>query len=238
MLIKLIFILSIAVGIVAFGLINLDMSYTDPMFVVKYLPYEIVLAITSITLWYLLLRKEVPIYFSKELHKTLLISLPLVLIPTVLVVSVVINNKEIDYGIFSTILQTTIAVGISEEMLFRSIALGTFLSLKLTPKNSILLSASIFSLFHLSNLLAEMPYITMGMQLVNAFMMGVVFGYIYYKTRNIIYVMLIHFMWDFSLFINNMYGSVKEVGALMLLMVIGYFIWAIRDTFKLTKGKI
>ncbi len=213
------------------------MNYTDIMFIVEYLPYEIIMCIVSIGLWYVFLRKSVPIYFSKDINKTVLVTLPLLLIPVSIVAFVIlIDGKEIDYNILGIVFLTSIFVGISEEIYFRVIAFGSLISLKVSPKNSILLSALIFSLFHLTNLFSEVTQTAMIIQLINTFMMGVVLAYIYYKTKNIIYLILIHFMWDFSIFTNTTYGGMKLIGLSMFVLVIGYFIWAIRNTFKLSKN--
>ena len=238
MYLKPLLIVSTVFIIATIGQISLGMNYTDIMFISAYLPFEIIMTITAISLWYLFLRKSVPIYFSKDTNRTFFITLPLLLVPISIVTFVILGDaKEINYSILGTVLLTSLFVGISEEIYFRVIAFGSLLSLHNTPRKSILLSALIFSLFHLTNLFSEVTYFHMIIQLINTFMMGVVFAYIYYKTKNIIYIIVIHFMWDFSIFTNMTYGSIKEIGAGMPILVIGYFIWAIKNTLKLSEVK-
>jgi len=234
-LIKAALITAMAFIIAIVGQLSLGMNYADPLFAAKYLPVEIIMFFTSIILWYLFLRKEVPIRFTHEINPTLLISLPLLMLPITVLIVALATAQEIDYSLLSTFFVTTIGVGVSEEIFFRGIAFGSLITLKVSPKNAILLSALLFSSFHLTNLASEVSTTLMIIQLVNTFMMGVIFAYIYYKTRNIFYLILIHIMWDFSLFSNTLLRGESIVGALMIALVLGYFIWAMINIFKLKK---
>lgn len=70
---------------------------------------------------------------------------------------------------------------IAEEFIFRSAILGYMLRNGVNAKLAIIISALIFGIIHLNP--AQIPY---------AFLIGVIFGVIYYKTRNIILTVILH----------------------------------------------
>ena len=77
---------------------------------------------------------------------------------------------------------TVVAAPVFEELIFRGIILDGFLK-RYSPWKSILLSALIFGVAHLNPL-----------QFINAFMLGLLMGWIYWKTRSLLLTMLIHFV--------------------------------------------
>ncbi len=83
---------------------------------------------------------------------------------------------------FGGIAAIVIMAPIEEEILFRGIVLKELLR-KHSPKNAILISSVIFGIIH-GNLF----------QLVFATVLGIILGYVYYKTGSIFPGMLIHFL--------------------------------------------
>ena len=132
-------------------------------------------------------------------------------------------------------LATAIAVGIAEEMIFRVAGYRVLVASGSSVKKAIFISALLFSLFHLTNL-----FLGIGtgiiIQLINAFIMGVVFAYIYYKTESILYVMLLHFMWDFSSFNAPAFLQSEQNPTIILFpLAIIYFVWSVINVFKIKK---
>lgn len=119
--------------------------------------------------------------------------------------------------------------GITEELLFRGVILRAFLT-HYSEKKSILVSAAMFSLFHLN------PY-----QMISAFVLGIVFGWLYVKTKSIWFCIFCHGFSNFIVFIgmlmpykisgwNNHEGNYSEIAFQplwfnilgLILLVIGF----------------
>lgn len=233
---KAMIILAVSLLIVVGAMLNLDMQYTDPNFPAKYYPYEVFLAFVVVTLWYILLRREVPLHFTPKFNKDFFITLPLFLIPFALLVFVLFTSKSLDAVTLTQFFITAVAVGIAEEMIFRVVVFRGMVASGSSVKKAILVSALFFSLFHLVNLLSGMELAQTGAQLVNTFILGVIFAYIYYKTESVLYIILLHFMWDFSAFSVSAFGEAGNVfGAAPFILSITYFIWAIIHVIKLKK---
>jgi len=233
---KIMMILAVSVLIVIGSMLNLDMACTDPNFGAKYYPYEIFLAFVVVTLWYILLRKDVPLTYGLKFNKEFFITLPVFLIPFALLVFALFTSKNLDTVILTQFFITAVAVGIAEEMIFRVVAFRGMVASGSSAKKAILVSALLFSMFHLTNLLSGTELVQTASQLINTFMMGVLFAYIYYKTESILYVILLHFMWDLSAFSVSAFGEAGNVfGVAPFIISIIYFIWAIIHVIKLKK---
>ncbi|RLA72952.1 MAG: hypothetical protein DRG78_23140 [Epsilonproteobacteria bacterium] len=217
------------------GMLHLGVEYSDTNFAALWYPYEIFLALTAIVLWYVLLRKDIPLNFSIDFNKDFFITLPIVLIPLLLLVYVLFTSETLENEKLAMFFATAVAVGIAEELMFRVAGYRVLLATGSSVKKAILLSALLFSLFHLSNIAAGQGIAIMG-QLAITFMMGVVLAYIYYRTESILYVIIIHFMWDLSLFIVTAFTNADSLlNAVSIPIVIGYFTWAIINVLKLKK---
>lgn len=87
---------------------------------------------------------------------------------------------------------------ICEEIIFRGILLKEFL-LRYDYKTAILLSAIIFSIIHM-----------MPLQMISTFFVGIILGYIYYKTKSLWLVCIIHIINNsiaFSLGMDDLVGG-------------------------------
>lgn len=99
-------------------------------------------------------------------------------------------------------------VGVAEEFLCRGWLLNEFLERYGDTKKgvwfSIITSGIIFGLIHLGNIAnAGQSVATTITQVINAAGIGVVFGTIYYKTKNIWSVIILHALWDFCLMLSD-----------------------------------
>ena len=231
---KAIIVLVVSVLIVSAAMLHLGLLYTDPNFAAKYYPYEIFLAFVVVTLWYVLLKKELPLDFRIKLSKDFFITLPLFLIPFSLLIFVLFASKNLDTVQLTRYFVTAVAVGIAEEMIFRAVIFRGLATSGSSVKKAILISALLFSSFHLLNLLAGMKLTLMPIQLMNTFMLGTVFAYIYYRTESILYIILLHFMWDFSSFTVSAFSDQEDHFALYVFALsVAYFIWALIHVLKL-----
>lgn len=103
------------------------------------------------------------------------------------------NSSGIEFFVLSLMLflQTLIEAPIFEELFFRGILLNGFLSkYKINHKKAIIYSAIIFAIAHLN--------IPQG---INAFILGVMLGYIYYYTKSMKLSIFAHFINNLIIFI-------------------------------------
>jgi membrane protease YdiL (CAAX protease family) len=89
----------------------------------------------------------------------------------------------------------TLCVGISEEGLFRGY-MQTHLEKIYSSKEAILIQAILFGGWHFVWNLYPFDPIGMAQRVVTTFLFGLVFGYFYSKTRNLVPVVLAHGLWD------------------------------------------
>jgi len=104
----------------------------------------------------------------------------------------------------------TLFITLSEELVFRTILLEEFLSnTKLKPIYSILITSGIFGLTHLVNISSLESIPTVLMQCGYAFVIGLLFSFVYYERRNIIYPFIFHFLFNFLN--NDLYGEMFTI---------------------------
>ncbi len=99
-------------------------------------------------------------------------------------------------------------VGVAEEFLCRGWLLNEFLERFGDTKKgvwySIFVSGIIFGLIHLGNIYSMGQSVPQTIiQVISAAGTGIVFGLIYYKTKNIWSVVVLHGLWDFSIFLSD-----------------------------------
>ena len=125
---------------------------------------------------------------------------------------------------------TSMATAIYEEVVFRAIGIGSFIKSGIKPNKAILLTAILFSIFHLYTVY-DKEALDIILKLLNTFMMGVVFGYIYYASKNILYVIVIHMVWDFESFLANSYildNTGVIITVILFITTLSYFYWSLR----------
>lgn len=91
---------------------------------------------------------------------------------------------------FITIFTVIVIAPIIEEFIFRGVILNGFLKNGLKPKFGIIISTILFSFFHLN------PW-----QIPTSFCTGILLGWVFFKTRNVLISILIHFT-------NNLLGYI------------------------------
>jgi len=101
-------------------------------------------------------------------------------------------------GIFS-MLTIVIAAPILEELIFRGIILDGLLK-KYSPIKSILISSALFGIVHLN------PW-----QFVTAMAIGILSGWVYYKTHNLLLCIIIHLVNNLSAFASMQFMDAEEM---------------------------
>lgn len=102
-------------------------------------------------------------------------------------------------------LGSSIWPAINEELLFRFIVLKVVLvgKLKLNIHLAVFISALLFALVHYNNWFrTDATMAESHVQVLQTFMLGILFGYSYYYTNNIITPMMAHFFNNFSVTLN------------------------------------
>ena len=117
-------------------------------------------------------------------------------------------------------------VGVAEEFLCRGWLLNEFLERYGDTKKgvwySIVISGVIFGLMHLGNIYAMGQSFAMTIiQVMSAAASGILFGLIYYKTKNIWTVITLHGLWDFSLFLSDISPITSSVELTPNLTILG-----------------
>lgn len=185
--------------------------------------------------WKLLLKKDVSIGFKTTNFTVLKQTMPLIIIPLFAIAYFIHNFTTINYSLISLMLLTSLATGVYEELIFRGITLGSLVSANMKPSIAIFISAGLFAIFHLVSAYTYSP-LDIALKLLNTFMMGVIFGYIYYVTNNILLVISIHTVWDFESFLaqNNTPNNIDDLATIILFaMSVLYFSWSYKKILRL-----
>jgi len=201
-------------GIISF----LPTYYSDTKYGVS-LVYEMVVAFISILLVFLF--KNTYIFKEKRIgfFKGLIIATPILLFPIVIMITSASDVLTTDFSVdnFLTSLLLFIFVGIYEELLCRGVIQNEFVERFGKTRKQVLfsiLSASlIFGCMHITNVLAGQTLFETLIQIAQATCFGMVFGIIYYRTRNISLNIFLHGFYDFgiSFATNNIYWDSKTI---------------------------
>ncbi|EGJ27055.1 CPBP family intramembrane glutamic endopeptidase [Streptococcus porcinus] len=103
---------------------------------------------------------------------------------------------------FLILLVDVTLIGIAEEGMFRGLLLGS-LEKKFSPVKAIILSSIFFSLLHLLNILGGVTFSDVLNQMLSTFIMGLFLGCIYIDTKNIIFPIIFHSLWDYLILSNS-----------------------------------
>lgn len=150
------------------------------------------------------------------------------------------TNKDV-YGFVAVLFIQMFVVAFTEELLFRGVLEQTLFSV-LDSKKAILAATLIFTTFHCM----EIQSFT---QVTDIFLLGLILGILFYKTRSLFVPMVFHFGVDFftnlvgmrgdtALFIiesrdsenyivSNLFGAMSALGAIVLIV---YFMIATRKS--------
>lgn len=116
-----------------------------------------------------------------------------------------------DFQVKFKVIIICLLVGLAEEYIFRGILMGLFLNL--TRNNlfgSVIGSSICFGLIHMMNL-TSLPFAYVSVQVIFAAAIGILFGTIYLKTRNLGIVVALHALRDmFPMFSDKMVAEMSK----------------------------
>ena len=123
-------------------------------------------------------------------------------------------SSDINLSYILVLLYFTIFVGISEEVFFRGLVLNTLL--KNGGKYGVLVSSLMFGILHLSNLAggASIKYVIL--QVIFAFLFGLVSALLVVETKSLFPVIIWHFAHDFIAFITGDAMILSSVSIIIL----------------------
>lgn len=106
----------------------------------------------------------------------------------------------------------TLLVGISEELMFRGILFRGALS-RMTIWKAIWLSCILFGLIHALNVFITGDLVPALLQALAAFMSGVLFMALRIRSGSLYPLIIIHALWDFSLFVGMPTAATPQAAA-------------------------
>lgn len=121
----------------------------------------------------------------------------------------------------------TLAVGISEEVYFRGIILQ-LLQGSFTPKKTVMISALIFGIGHIANILTGGNLLAVFLQIANAVIFGIVTAEVVLITKSLVPVIAWH---TISNFVNNIISAsgTNEIIAIIIqetiLIIYIFYLW-------------
>jgi len=195
-------------------------------------------------------RRELGLNAAQDWH---LLLFPGLFVLIFLVIAFILGLPPIEMIIFALI--NSMLVGISEELMFRGIIFrGVLSQAGYRIWSAIWITAILFGVVHVLNGFITGNFITALAQALMAIMSGIWFHAIRIRTRSIYPAMLIHGLWDFSLFVfATSLASVKiasessadtsMMAKLLLPLILSmplfiYGLWLLRDIGKINKAEI
>lgn len=166
----------------------------------------------------MLLSKNQYVFTEKKqgFFKSIILGLPLLIIAiSVFIVNLPsIFDPALNASNLITLVLFCISIGLYEEFLCRGWLLNEFLekygSTRKQVITSIIISAIIFGVMHISNIwVGGQTVVETIMQIIQATAVGVLFGAVYYRSKNIWAVVFLHGFYDFALFLGTV-NTLKE----------------------------
>lgn len=176
----------------------------------KYIPYLVSeLVVLIFTLVFVVIRKKTYIFKSRKLSfkNTLNICIPILVLACLSFatnLSTIVNDVNIA-NIISLVVYAAL-VGLFEEIFFRGLILEEMLKSSDSKKGaviSIIASGIIFGSLHFTNIFFGQDLITTIMQLIQSSAIGILFGVVYYLSKNIFALAFLHGFYDFAVLLNE-----------------------------------
>jgi len=113
--------------------------------------------------------------------------------------TIVLLGRSIPISVFLIVTVNTLIVGFSEELAFRGVVWGA--ARRALPFwGAFLLVTFLFGLVHVLNALMTGQFAEAGVQAFNAMLSGAVFLALRIRTRSLIPVIVVHWLWDLAVF--------------------------------------
>jgi CAAX amino terminal protease family. len=156
-----------------------------------------------------------------SIKETTIRLIPILLLSAIYsVAGIILFHQELDAKGWAIQIIKAVSAGFLEELIFRLLILGIIFKKTDESKHipSIYIVSLIFGIAHISNYFGgKYEFYIIVMQIIGATFAGVMFGYMYYHTRNYLFCALIHTFYDFGVFIISIgAGDLALLGKLDL----------------------
>lgn len=142
----------------------------------------------------------------KKLKDSFINIMPFILLSFALMIyGIILFHKDFTVNnVFNVILESIIA-GFAEEFIFRKLVLESALKRWGNEKyiKCILFVAILFGLVHITNLFQGATIPSTITQVITATLIGIVFGLIYYRAKNFLFVAILHTVFDIGAGLSN-----------------------------------
>jgi membrane protease YdiL (CAAX protease family) len=179
---------------------------------------------------------------DKKLKESIINAIPLILLSFALMIyGIILFHKDFTINnVFNVILESIIA-GFAEEFIFRKLLLESALKRWGNEKyiKCILFVAILFGLVHITNLFQGATIPSTITQVITATLIGIVFGLIYYRTKNFLFVAILHTVFDIGAGLSNgvnMIGTKTSINYLSTGTYLLFLILLISNFFCKNKG--
>ena len=178
----------------------------------KYIIYavsEFVVFVFAIVL--LIIRKKWYIFKEKKINfgESIKLCLPILVLSVIIALAnaTELIGTNVNVNNLMSLVIYVVLIGFFEEIFFRGIIENELLEKYSSNKKeiliSIIISGVVFGAVHLTNLLAGQDLLTTMMQFVQTTAIGILFGMVYYKTRNVWAMIFLHSFYDFSVLLSE-----------------------------------
>ena len=178
----------------------------------KYIIYavsEFVVFVFAIVL--LIIRKKWYIFKEKKINfgESIKLCLPILVLSVIIALAnaTELIGTNVNVNNLISLVIYVVLIGFFEEIFFRGIIENELLEKYSSNKKeiliSIIISGVVFGAVHLTNLLAGQDLLTTMMQFVQTTAIGILFGTVYYKTRNVWAMIFLHSFYDFSVLLSE-----------------------------------
>lgn len=168
-----------------------------------------------------------------------------IFVPVIMFVAAILNLFSTDWSQFDTsfllsLIALGVLVGFCEELMARGLVLTAFRS-RLSEGWVWFLTSALFGLMHLGNALLGAPLAGSLAQAALAFASGTAFYILRRVTGSLIWAMLLHGLWDVSVFAVGHAPSATPIGAFLTpvigILALAVVYWVIKGTNeKVTTG--
>ena len=169
--------------------------------------YEALMALVILIVMLLSRNSYVFTQKSEKFNKSLLLGWPFLILAFIVLFESVASLEEFNFFNCLNLVLFCFTIGIYEEFLCRGWIQNEFLekygSTKKLVIRSIFLASLIFGCIHFFNLLAGQTFFETLTQVIHATACGFFLGTLYYRTKNIWAVIVLHAFWDFAIFLGE-----------------------------------
>lgn len=223
--------------ILSYGLITSPVPYTDPSFASHYLSTELTVAVLFLlATGFFFDRRRIGLRAPELVEPKKAVPLAIVLLASFLswLYNVLTLPADVPYTFAPALdtLKTTLTVGFTEEWMYRGL-LFAFFSRMFGLRTGAIIALVLFGALHLLNMFGGTTPGMAAFQFLNTILLGSTFLLAAIGTRSLLFPMLAHGLYDFSVIdtMRFMHAGTGTPGPLIVagvnLVVAGYCLWVV-----------